>query len=423
MTHATTSQPVLHGSSPSVAGVRLEVVDGRVTAGGRRPRAGDGLARELARRVDPAVGAAAPENAIDVDQTQTSVIVDGRYVVKIAGHWGACDRATVLLSRLADAGCRDVPALAGQVGWEHPVHGTGTLALVSEFLPGTTDGWTWAVDELLAAHRTGGTDGAGGSGGVAGPEPAWAVELGRAVGRVHAILAGRGSAGAGARPEPEDAPLERRRRAERLLAEATRDDNRDDAGADPAAGSAAAARLQNRVGPLREALTSLADRPPGLAFPLHGDLHIGQVLRDPAGRIALIDFDGDPQLDSATRWRAEPAARDVAHMLVSLDLVAAVAQKRLGRAEPSLFAHAERAGRGFLAGYRAALGPDADSLLDEGSLPGLRAEQLLAEVRYAQRFLPRWRYAPDAVIAHRYPSTADLPEEPWTPPPSAPIST
>lgn len=365
------------------------------------------------------MGAAAPEDAIDVDQTQTSVIVDGRYVVKIAGHWGACDRAAVLLARLADAGCADVPRLAGQVRWEHPIHGTGTLALVSEFLPGTTDGWTWAVDELLAAHRTGGV---GDPSGIAGPEPAWAVELGRSVGRVHTILAGGdSSAGAGARPEPRDAPLERRRRAERLLAETTGDDTPDEV-ADPAAGSAAV-RLQNRVGPLREALTSLADRPPGLAFPLHGDLHIGQVLRDPAGRYALIDFDGDPQLDSATRWRAEPAARDVAHMLVSLDLVAAVAQKRLGRAEPSLFAYAERAGRGFLAGYREALGPDAGSLLDEGSLPGLRAEQLLAEVRYARRFLPRWRYAPDAVIAHRYPSTADLPEEPWTPPLSEPIST
>ena len=65
---------------------------------------------------------------------------------------------------------------------------------------------------------------------------------------------------------------------------------------------------------------------------------------------------------------------------------------------------------------------DEPGLFDEALLPGFEAEQLVAELHYADRFLPAWRYAPDAAITHRHPSSNDHPEEPWTPPPFAPTS-
>jgi len=56
-------------------------------------------------------------------------------------------------------------------------------------------------------------------------------------------------------------------------------------------------------------------------------------------------------------------------------------------------------------------------------LPGFEAEQLAAELHDADRFLPPWRYAPDAAITLRYASTNETPEDPWTPPPFEPTST
>ncbi len=389
---------MLAGERPEIAGRTLSVAPSReVRVEGARPAAGDGVARELARLVDPTVPTDAAERAIAVDQTNTSVIVDERLVVKVVGRWAAADRAAHLLERLAEARSTDVAGYAGRVDWQHPMLGTSTLAIVTEYLPGAQDGWDWAVDDVVAML--------GGS----GPEPAFPAVLGATVARLHDVL------GADATASPDSVPSERAARALAALDAALE--------ATARSGGPTAARLANRAEALRRDIRSLGAAAPGLAFDLHGDLHVGQVLRSPGTppRYTVIDFDGDPQLDPSERGRADAAARDVAHLLVSLDLVAAVAQKRLGRAEPAAFAWADRARSALLEAYRATL--VRGGLFDPALVPGLEAEQLAAELTYADRFLPRWRYAPDAAITHRYPSTDELPEDPWTPPPFEPTST
>ena len=387
----------LDGAAPVVGGRVLSVdADGRVLVEGRRPEAGDGVARAIARLVVDDVGADALEQGIAVDQTNTSVIVDGRLVVKVVGRWAAADRAGDLLERLAAAGSDDVARLHGRVGWRHPLLGDGTLAIVTEYLPGAEDGWTWAVDDVVAALR-------------GAPDPDWPSLLGARVARIHDVL------GADAVPSGPDAAAARRARADAALA-----------GAVAAAEGQTGARLRNRRAALERGIRSLDGTAPGLEFPIHGDLHVGQVLASPddaapgGRRYTVIDFDGDPQLDAADRERADAAARDVAHLLVSLDLVAAVAQKRLRRADAAAWAWADRARRDLLAAYRAEL--VRTELFDAALLPGFEAEQLAAELHYADRFLPAWRFAPDAAITHRYPSTNDHPEDPWTPPPFEPTS-
>lgn len=388
----------LDGARPVIGGRVVSVDDdGRVFVDGRRPEAGDGVARALARLVVGDVDADAPEGGIAVDQTNTSVIVDDRLVVKLVGRWAAADRAGHLLERLATAGSDDVARLHGRVEWRHPQLGEATLAIVTEYLPGAEDGWTWAVDDVVHALE-------------GGPDPAWPALLGTRVARIHDVL------GADAVPSGPDAPAVRRARAADALARAV------DAATGPTA-----ARLRNRRAALERDIRSLEGTAPGLEFPIHGDLHVGQVLASPdpgaadGRRYTIIDFDGDPQLDAADRERADAAARDVAHLLVSLDLVAAVAQKRLRRADPLAFAWADRARADLLAAYRAEL--TRPELFDDALLPGFEAEQLAAELHYADRFLPAWRYAPDAGITHRHPSSNDHPEDPWTPPPFEPTST
>ncbi|WP_401000201.1 hypothetical protein [Agromyces sp. GXQ0307] len=389
---------LLRGERPEIAGRALSVAPGgEVALDGSRPAAGDGIARELARLVDPSVPADAAERAIAVDQTNTSVIVGERLVVKVVGRWAAADRAAHLLERLAEAGSTDVAGYAGRVDWRHPSFGTSTLAIVTEYLPGAQDGWDWAVDDVVALLA--GT----------GSEPDFPAALGATVARLHDML------GADAVAAPAPAPAERAERARTALDAALEATRR--------SGGPTAARLANRAEALRRDIRSLGAAAPGLAFDLHGDLHVGQVLRSTGTppRYTVIDFDGDPQLEAAERGRTDAAARDVAHLLVSLDLVAAVAQKRIGRVEPAAFAWADRARRSLLDAYRATL--VRGELFDPALLPGLEGEQLAAELTYADRYLPRWAYAPDAAITHRYPSTDELPEDPWTPPPFEPTST
>jgi predicted trehalose synthase len=336
----------------------------------------------------------ARERAITVDQTNTSVILDDRLVVKLVGRWQAADRAGRLLETLAAAGSDDVDRLRGRVEWAHPRLGTSTVAIVTEYLPDAEDGWTWAVDDVVNL-----LDG--------GPEPDWPALLGERVARIHDVL------GAEARPSGPDAASARLARAVDALARAV-------AATDGPTG----ARLRNRRASLERDIRSLEGTAPGLEFPIHGDLHVGQVLASPrtdgARRYTIIDFDGDPQLAASDRERADAAARDVAHLLVSLDLVAAVAQKRRRGGDPRAFAWADRARADLLAAYRGRLA--RPELLDEALLAGFEAEQLVAELHYADRFLPAWRYAPDAAIAHRHASSNDHPEDPWTPPPFAPTS-
>lgn len=385
----------IDGDLPVVGGRVLSVAeDGRVLVDGLRPVAGDGIARALARLVVEDVPGDAAETAIAVDQTNTSLIVDGRLVVKVVGRWAAADRAGELLAMLAAAGSADVAPVHGRIAWRHPTLGESTLAVVTGYLPGAADGWTWAVDDVVATLE-----------GAA--EPDWPGTLGQIVARVHDVLA------AAAQPAEPDAPALRRQRAEATLAAAL-----------AATAGPTRNRLRNRRSALEHGIRSLVATSPGLEFPIHGDLHVGQVLASPdaAGgrRYTVIDFDGDPQLAASDRERPDAAARDVAHLLVSFDLVAAVAQRRLGRADAAAWRWADRARAAFLGAYLEGL--QRDGLFDAALLPAFEAEQLTAELLYADRFLPVWRYAPDAAITHRYPSTNELPEVPWTPPPSDPTS-
>ncbi|WP_448808189.1 hypothetical protein [Agromyces bauzanensis] len=391
----------LEGERPRIAGRVLSVdTDGRVLVDGAAPAAGDGIARELAGLVVGGIAGDALESAIAVDQTNTSVIVDGRLVVKLVGRWAAADRAGRLLERLAEAGSRDVARLHGRVEWRHPRLGTSTLAIVTDYLPGAEDGWSWAVDDVVAV-----LDG--------GPDPHWPALLGTRVAHLHDVL------GADATPAGTDAAGRRLARAIDALRRAM-----------TAAEGASGARLRNRRASLERDVRSLGDTEPGLEFPIHGDLHLGQVLASPSDgdgdgrgdgrRYTIIDFDGDPQLAASDRERPDAAARDVAHLLVSLDLVAAVAQKRAGRVDTRAFHWADRARADLLGAYCSEL--VQSELFDPALLPGFEAEQLVAELHYADRFLPVWRYAPDAAITYRHPSSNDHPEEPWTPPPFAPTS-
>jgi maltokinase len=122
---------------------------------------------------------------------------------------------------------------------------------------------------------------------------------------------------------------------------------------------------------------------------VHGDLHLGQVLRS-AGSWFVIDFEGEPLAPVAVRVRPDLALRDVAGMLRSFDYAAAVGQAAPGWSDAARSA--------FLAGYEA---ESAD--LDPGTrvhlLRVLELDKALYEAVYEARNRPDWVGIPLAGVA------------------------
>ena len=130
----------------------------------------------------------------------------------------------------------------------------------------------------------------------------------------------------------------------------------------------------------------------------HGDLHVGQVLCS-RGRFVVTDFDGNPVLTAPERMLPIPAALDVAGMTQSLAHTAIVAAK-YATLDPAALAAVSAAGRtAFLDAYTRRLGTlgHAD-LFAPAPLRAFRAQQILREIVYAARHLPRWMYVPDAAL-------------------------
>lgn len=152
------------------------------------------------------------------------------------------------------------------------------------------------------------------------------------------------------------------------------------------------------VGELAAAMhLALADSPSGPVAD-HGDFHVGQLLRTPAGDLVVIDFDGNPTLTPAERAAHRPAAYDVAGMLVSLENVGhVVAHYDPQVADAEVVAWTERVQGDFLDAYREA----ADALLDISLLEPLMLDQIRRELAYADSHLPRWRYVPEAALRRR----------------------
>ena len=333
--------------------------------GGRwwRAAAGDGLSAFVAGVP------AASERAIEADQTNASVVVGERVIVKWFRRVGpGPSRAARLLAHLDAVGFRGIPRPLGTITWRTPAGVAVALAQGDAWLPAARDGWEWAVERLERG----------------GPSPAvTGRELGGLAAALHRALATPSpilpDPVAHARP---DAPAHRRAAALATLDEAL-------ALTDGADGVV----LRAAEPGIRAALDAVAGEAPTRVQPVHGDLHVGQVL-EWAGGLAVIDFDGNPALGDEANPLLQPVERDVAQLLTSLDHVGRIVERRRGAGPDAGVAEWIHVARdAFLAAY----GP-----VDPAMLEAFEAEQELRELVYAAGFLPRWRYAPLATLRARY---------------------
>ncbi|MBX7554691.1 maltokinase [Streptomyces sp. NPDC004232] len=311
-----------------------------------------GAAGPLRFEADPAVQVPGglPPRLLDAEQSNTSLVYGDAYILKVFRRIQPGVNPDLEVSAaLAAQGCTRVPAPVAWFGTSAPR--PATLGVLQPFLPDATDGWTLALRALAAGDDF--------------TAEAW--ELGRAMAEVHLALAEAfGAAG----------PGENGRTARAMSA-------RLDAAAHAVSG------LRPFVPGLRAAFGALATCDAGPpAQRVHGDLHLGQVLR--AGRDwFVIDFEGEPSRPLAERRAPQSPVRDVAGMLRSFDYAAR--QRRPWRPE-----WARRCREAFCAGYAARAGWDPRK--KHALLRAHETDRAVYEVLYEARHRPDWLPVPMAAI-------------------------
>lgn len=117
---------------------------------------------------------------------------------------------------------------------------------------------------------------------------------------------------------------------------------------------------------------------------VHGDFHLGQVLRSEAGW-TIIDFEGEPLKSLAERRQFDSVWRDVAGMLRSFDYARSAHARP--ESEPAR-AWARSAREAFLAGYC------GDRPAEAALLRAYELDKAIYEVVYEVRNRPNWAHIP-----------------------------
>ncbi|MDP9418290.1 MAG: aminoglycoside phosphotransferase [Actinomycetota bacterium] len=308
-----------------------------------------------------------PSRVMGAEQSNTSIVYGEEYILKLFRRVQPGLNPDLEITRaLAEAGSTHI---AAPLGWvEADVDGERTtLALLQCFQRGATEGWAMATTSVrdLFAEADLHADEVGGD--FAGESE----RLGAATAEVHALMR-------------EVLPT-RTVGPDQFAAAARQLQDRLDAALEVVADLAPFADA------LRAAYDTVAQRTePVLVQRVHGDYHLGQVLRTAKGWIVL-DFEGEPARPLAERTALMSPLRDVAGMLRSYDYAARHLLAERG-SDPQLAYRAaewaERNRQAFCDGYARTAGADPR---DEAVL--LRAFELdkaVYEVLYEARNRPSW---------------------------------
>lgn len=301
------------------------------------------------------------------EQSNTSLVFDDRLVLKVFRRLHPGPNPDVEIpAALAARGFAHVAVPIGV--WRRDGH---DLAVCSQYLAGGAEGWALALTSLRDLYATGADDPTSAGG-----------DFGAEAGRLGEVTAGMHLALADAFGTSDGDPAEW---ADRVEAQLGRLDERD---VD------------------REAATGFIDRlrsvhGPGRAVRVHGDYHLGQVMRTDAGWFVL-DFEGEPARPLEERRRPSSPFKDVAGMLRSFQYAAAAALSERDDADRARLAPLGSAWDGrnraaFVDGYLGTEGIDAllpEPADREAVLAAFELDKAVYEVLYERAHRPEWEHIP-----------------------------
>jgi len=326
-------------------------------------RAGIRFRREPSAEIDTD----AASLVLTAEQSNTSVVFGEQSILKLFRIVVPGTNPDLELTRaLTERGNPHVAALQGWI--ETEIDGAlTTLGIVQEFLRSGSDGWALALTSVRDLFAEGDLH----ADEVGGDFAAESERLGLATADVHAALAAALPTGV----------------------------------ADHDALATLAAAMRARLDAATVAVPLLIDHAPAInavfddlgrghepvaVQRVHGDYHLGQVLRTDTGWV-LLDFEGEPGAPTAVRAAPSSPLRDIAGMLRSFDYASrylladhsGVAQLEYRAAE-----WADRNRDAFCVGY--AKGSGHDPREDDVLLRAFELDKAVYEVTYEARNRPDW---------------------------------
>jgi maltokinase len=317
------------------------------------------------------------------EQSNTSLVFDDAAILKVfrrvyPGHNPDIE-VHQALGKLADGGARHVAKLLGYVSarWTDGSHDELVdLAMLQEFFRTATDGWELAKISVRDLYAEGDLHASEVGGDFAGE----AFRLGQATAEVHADLAQALPTGHLSGAELTELAAQMAHRLDVALP--------------------AVPQLAEYETGLRAAFTALGAHEAGIPVQrVHGDYHLGQVLRT-SHRWVVLDFEGEPAKPLSERTGLDSPVRDLAGMLRSFDYAARHLLSDHPH-HPQLTYRADewsqRNRDAFLDGYAGSGGRDPRS--DEVLLRAYEADKAVYEAVYEARNRPSWLPIPLASLA------------------------
>jgi maltokinase len=335
----------------------------------------------------------APSLVLTGEQSNTSLVYGDIALLKVFRRVAPGTNPDVEIhDALTRAGCEQVAPLLGWVDgrWTDPTTGQlqeASLAMLQTFLVTATDGWRLATTSVRDLYAEGDLHADEVGGDFAGESR----RLGVATAEVHRVMA-------------EVLPTGE------LDGDALR-----------ATASAMRGRLEDaliivpELRPHATALHAAYDDVAALPGPVpvqrvHGDYHLGQVVRTVLGW-KLLDFEGEPEKPLAERVQLDSPVRDVAGMLRSFEYAARhlLVADHPGSDQIAYRAAewAERNREAFCDGYAAAAGWDPRD--QRALLRAYETDKVVYEAVYEARNRPAWLPIPLAAVERLAP--ASTPEE------------